>query len=103
MPLEERDVDTLSPEEMRELLRRQQVCSIALPHHRCADIVQERDAAGRAIKQERGIKRERTRERSSTYTDNAEDDELSIVLTKRRRENYRTTVNENGVEEIDLT
>jgi hypothetical protein len=65
--------------------------------------LQGRDAAARAVKQEHGIKRERTRERSSTYTDDADDDDMSVVLTKRRRENYRTTVNEDGVEEIDLT
>lgn len=35
--------------------------------------------------------------------DDADEDDMPIVLTKRRRENYRTTVNENGVEEIDLT
>ena len=68
-----------------------------------ADSLQERDTAARAVKQERGIKRERTRERSSTCTGDADDDELSIVSTKRRREQYKTTVNEDGVEEIDLT
>ncbi|KAF2622226.1 hypothetical protein BU25DRAFT_415384 [Macroventuria anomochaeta] len=87
VPLEDRDVDTLSAAEMRELLRRQR----------------EREADARAIKQERGIKRELNCEQSSTYTDDTDDDEISIVSTKRRRENYLITVNENGVEEIDLT
>jgi hypothetical protein len=31
------------------------------------------------------------------------DDEISIVSSKRRRENYRAIVDENGIEAIDLT
>ena len=103
VPLEERDVDSLDPEEMRELLRRQRVRHINLFQGIYADSLQERDAAARAVKQERGIKRERTQERSSTCTGDADDDEVSIVSTKRRREQYKTTVNEDGVKEIDLT
>lgn len=64
------------------------------------DNLQERDAAARAVKQKRGIKREYARERSSTFT---EDDDVSVVSSKKRCEHYRTTVDENGVEAIDLT
>ncbi|KAF9693595.1 hypothetical protein EKO04_008533 [Ascochyta lentis] len=87
VPLEDRDIDTLSPEELRELVLRQR----------------DRDAAARAFKQEAGVKRERTCERSSTLAGDDDDDEPSVVSTKRRRENYRTTITESGVEEIDLT
>jgi hypothetical protein len=71
---------------MRNLLRRQR----------------ERDETARTIKREGGVKRERTRERSSTL-DGAEidDDELSFVSAKRRRP--PVTVNEDGTETIDLT
>ena len=62
---------------------------------------QERDAAARAVKPERGVKREHKRERSGTIAD--DDDEISVVSTKRRREQYRTNVNEDGVDSIDLT
>ncbi|KAF3035384.1 hypothetical protein E8E11_003543 [Didymella keratinophila] len=85
VPLEERDVQTLNAEELRELVQRQR----------------ERDAAARAIKPERGIKREHERERSGTLA--ADDDEISVISTKWRREQYRTTVDENGIEAIDLT
>jgi hypothetical protein len=66
-----------------------------------AHIFQERDAAARAVKPECGIKREHERERSGTIAE--DDDEISVIFTKRRREQYRTTVNKNGVELIDLT
>lgn len=82
VPLEDRDVDTLTPEEMRELLRRQR----------------ERDAASQNMKQEREVKRERTRERSSTAND---DDEVSFVSAKRRR--LPVFLNEDGAETVDLT
>lgn len=85
VPLEERDVETLTPEEMRELLRRQR----------------ERDAASQNVKRERGVKRERTRERSSTAGEVVDDDELSFVSAKRRR--HPVTLDEDGVETIDLT
>lgn len=84
MALEDKDVDTLTPEEMRELLRRQR----------------ERDAATRNVKREHGVKRERTRERSSTANE-VDDDELSFVSAKRRR--HPVTLNEDGVETVDLT
>ncbi|KAF2127324.1 hypothetical protein P153DRAFT_433116 [Dothidotthia symphoricarpi CBS 119687] len=83
VPLEERDVDTLNAEEMRELLRRQR----------------ERDEAARAVKRE-GVKRER----SDTATDtdpHVDDDELSFISAKRRR--FPVTLNEDGMETIDLT
>jgi hypothetical protein len=64
---------------------------------------QGRDAAVRTVKQERGIKREHSRERSRTYTDDTDGDDISFVSVKRRRETYPTVVNENGVEEVDLT
>lgn len=73
---------------------------LATPEH--ADILQERETATRNVKQERGIKREHDRERSGTIADDS-GDEISVVSMKRRREQYRTTVDENGVEAIDLT
>ncbi|KZM22349.1 hypothetical protein ST47_g6512 [Ascochyta rabiei] len=87
VPLEDKDVDALSPEELRELVRRQRV----------------RDAASRTVKQEAGVKRERPNERSSALPDNTDDDELLVVSTKRRRETYPTNTNKDGMEEIDLT
>jgi hypothetical protein len=71
---------------MRNLLRRQY----------------ERDSAARAVKREGGVKRERTREQSSTF-DGAEidDDELSFVSTKRRC--LPVTIDEDDTETIDLT
>lgn len=47
------------------------------------------------------MKREHERERSDAIAD--DDDDISIVSTKKRRKSYRTTVDENGVEAIDLT
>jgi hypothetical protein len=71
---------------MRNLLRRQR----------------DRDGAARAVKREGGIKRERTRERSITLDGvQGDDDELSFVSAKRRR--LPVTVNEDGIETIDLT
>jgi len=86
VPLEDRDVDSLSQEEMRELLRRQR----------------QRGEAARIVKHEGGVKRERSRERSGT-ANNAEidDDDVSFVSAKRRR--LPVTLNEDGVETIDLT
>ena len=55
------------------------------------------------MKQEHGIKRERSRERSSTYANDSNDDEVTVVSAKKRRTSYKTALNENGVEEIDLT
>lgn len=86
MPLEERDIDSLSSQEMRELLQRQR----------------EREAAARVVKQERGVKRERSRERSSTF--GAPDDDssdIAVISTKRTR--LQVTLNEDGDETIDLT
>jgi hypothetical protein len=86
MPLEDRDVDTLSPEEMRQLLRRQR----------------DRNQAAQVVKQERGVKRERSRERSSTaYDFNGDDDEVSFVSVKRAR--HPVIIDEDGSETIDLT
>jgi topoisomerase IA-like protein len=86
MPLEERDVNTLTPEEMRELLQRQR----------------KRDQACRAVKQEQGVKRERSRERCNTAnTANNDDGDISFVSAKRRQ--LPVTVDEDGTETIDLT
>lgn len=86
MPLEERDVDTLSPEEMRQLLRRQR----------------ERDVAAKAMKREQGVKRERSRERSRTATvDDGDAGDVYFVSAKRRK--LRVTLDEDGTETIDLT
>jgi len=70
---------------MRELLRRQR----------------ERAEAAQAVKREGGMKRERSRERSSPANEIVDDDEISFVSAKRRR--LPVTLNEDGVETIDLT
>ncbi|KAI4914146.1 hypothetical protein J4E85_010658 [Alternaria conjuncta] len=82
VPLEERDVNTLTLEESRELIRLQR---------------EQRDAAP-VIKRER-IKRER----SSTIIreDREDDDDVTFVSAKRRR--LPVTLDENGAEIIDLT
>lgn len=86
VPLEERDVDTLSPEEMRQLLRRQR----------------ERDVAAKALKRGQGVKRERSRERSRTATvDDGDAGDVSFVSAKRRK--LPRTLDEDGTETIDLT
>jgi hypothetical protein len=69
----------------------------------CTKPPQERDAAAQAVKQEHGIKRERSRERSSTNANDNDDDEITVVSAKKRRTSYKTALNENGAEEIDLT
>jgi hypothetical protein len=86
VPLEDRDVDTLSPQEMRDLLWRQR----------------EHGQATRVVKRERGIKRERSREKSSTVNEaDIDDDEISFISAKRRRPPI--TLNEDGIETVDLT
>ncbi|KAF3036906.1 hypothetical protein E8E12_003340 [Didymella heteroderae] len=85
IPFEERDINTLNMKEMIELLQCQR----------------EQDAATRLVKPERGIKREYERERSRAIADDEND--ISVVSTKRRREQYWTIVDDNGVEAIDLT
>jgi hypothetical protein len=71
---------------MRELLRRQR----------------QRDELLRIIKRERGVKCEHSRERSRTANSTeTDDDEISFVSAKRRR--LPVTVNEDGVETINLT
>jgi len=86
MPLEDRDVDTLTAEEMRQLLRRQR----------------DRERAAQEVKQERGVKRERSRERSRTaFEFNGDDEELSFVSAKRSR--HPVIIDEDGAETIDLT
>lgn len=69
----------------------------------CTKPRQERDAAAQAVKPEHGIKRERSRERSSTYANDSNDDEVTVVSAKKRRTSYKTALAENGAEEIDLT
>ncbi|EME45426.1 hypothetical protein DOTSEDRAFT_71220 [Dothistroma septosporum NZE10] len=82
--LEERDPDDLSPEEMRELLRR----------------MREREAYTVRVKRE-GEKCER-RARSTTGIDRGDDDDDDFEITtgpaKRRH-----TSNDSGVEVVDLT
>ncbi|KAH4107673.1 hypothetical protein HBH46_051040 [Parastagonospora nodorum] len=90
-PLEDRDIDTLTPEEMRQLLRRQREGGQA-PQA----VKQEQ-----RVKQEQGVKRERTRGRSSATYDFDSDDEVSFVSAKRRR--HPIIIGEDGAETIDLT
>ncbi|KAH6875348.1 hypothetical protein BKA58DRAFT_119500 [Alternaria rosae] len=80
VPLEERDVNTLTLEESRELIRLQRG---------------QRDAAP-VIKRE-GVKRER----SSTIISEDPDDDVTFVSAKRRR--LPIILDENGAEIIDLT
>jgi hypothetical protein len=69
----------------------------------CTKPPQERDAAARAVKQEHGIKRERTEERNATHPNDSNDDGTNVTAAKKQRKSYKTTLNENGAEEIDLT
>jgi transcription antitermination factor NusG len=86
VPLDDRDIDSLSPDDMRELIRRQR----------------ERDAAARVVKREHGIKREHSRERSGTSgTFDVNEGNVSVVSAKRRR--LPVTIDEDGTETIDLT
>ncbi|KAF2635879.1 hypothetical protein P280DRAFT_473522 [Massarina eburnea CBS 473.64] len=84
IPLEERDIESLSPEEMRELLKRQK----------------ERDGAAPKVKSE--VKRERTGDPSKASTSFVGDDEVSFVSEKRRKRDH-VFIDENGLETIDLT
>ena len=81
VPLEYRDGDTLTLEESHELLRR----------HR------EREDAAPSVKRER-FKRERS---STAVMEDQDDDNVSYVSAKRRR--LPITLNEDGIEIVDLT
>ncbi|KAF2849037.1 hypothetical protein T440DRAFT_534572 [Plenodomus tracheiphilus IPT5] len=86
VPLEDRDVDTLTAEESRELILR----------------LREREKSAVQVKKET-IKREISRDESNTVPgSNDESDDISILLTKRRRM-LPVIVDEHGVETIDLT
>jgi hypothetical protein len=82
VPLEARDVSTLTAEESQELIRR----------------MRERQAVSRNVKQETGVKRER----SDMGEAGADGDGVSFV-SAAKRQRHHITVNENGVETIDLT
>ncbi|KAF2117495.1 hypothetical protein BDV96DRAFT_685221 [Lophiotrema nucula] len=82
-PLEERPVEELSGEEAREVLR----------------LKREREEAARRIKQEHGVKRERTGDSSSDAF--ADDDEVSFVSAKRVRSSALRADAE--IEIVDLT
>ncbi|KAI8934333.1 hypothetical protein NX059_009069 [Plenodomus lindquistii] len=89
VPLEERDVETLTAEESRQLIRR----------------LRQRDRSAVRVKKE-GVKREASRERSSTVVGaehvHVDDDDVSFVSEQRKRR-LPVSVNEEGVETIDLT
>ncbi|OBW63611.1 MAG: Uncharacterized protein AUREO_063230 [Aureobasidium pullulans] len=79
IPLEDRPEESLSREELIELLRRQKVR-------------QEEQAA---IKQE--LKRERTQDDDS-------DDDLMIISSRRHAKSFKSSTNvDTGIETIDLT
>ncbi|KAF2013667.1 hypothetical protein BU24DRAFT_452510 [Aaosphaeria arxii CBS 175.79] len=82
VPLEDRNLDELNLEEARELLKRQR----------------ERDEAAKAIKQERGIKRERVESEGQS-----DDEDVHLISSKKAKAEHRSTVNERGQETIDLT
>jgi hypothetical protein len=73
----------LNPEESRELIRR----------------LRERGEVARPVKREKGVKRERSA--TIGQMQGGDDDEVSFVSEKRRR--LPVTINEDGVETIDLT
>jgi hypothetical protein len=83
VPLEDIDVNTLTPEESRELIRR----------------LRERDEAARPVKREESVKLER----SATVgrMESGDVGEVSFVSEKRRR--LPVIINENDIETIDLT
>ena len=82
LPLEDRDVNTLTFEESQELIRR----------------MREQKTTSRNFKQEHGVKREHSAVRES----GEDDDEVSFV-SEIKRPRYNITVNPNGVETIDFT
>ncbi|KAI8934332.1 hypothetical protein NX059_009068 [Plenodomus lindquistii] len=89
VPLEERDVATLTTEESRKLIQR----------------MREREATAKSFKQEK-IKRERSGEEGSLGSGDLADDndEISMISSRpKRRRRHPTTIDANGVETIDLT
>lgn len=97
VPLEDRDIDTLNAEEMRELLRQQKVRCRSITRVRLINQAQQRGEQARNVKVE-GVKRERTSDGALTRH---ADDDVAFVSEKRSRLNI--TVSETGVETIDLT
>lgn len=99
VPLEERDINTLNPEEMRELLKRQKVgVSAGLRLESQLTHWQEQEAA-RKVKLE--VKRERPRGHNVPANGDDDDDEVSFVSAKRRK--LTVIIDEDGMETIDLT
>ncbi|KAF1830663.1 hypothetical protein BDW02DRAFT_633451 [Decorospora gaudefroyi] len=82
VPLEDRDVHTLTPEESRELIRR----------------LREREGAAAIVKPE-GLKRER----SNTVTGNGDGDNNEVAFVSEKRRRLPVIVDEEGVETVDLT
>ncbi|PSN68691.1 hypothetical protein BS50DRAFT_632589 [Corynespora cassiicola Philippines] len=84
VPFEQRDLDGLSFDEMREIIRRQR----------------ERNDAGKSIKNERGIKRERLTDGSNNAGEMMDNGEVSFISEKKRRV---TSTPQDGAEIVDLT
>jgi hypothetical protein len=101
VPLLERNVDTLSLEETRELLRKR-VSQGQMKEHDCLLTLsqQREDAAAFPVKKEPKIKQEREPEHRATTS--GEDDEICFVSSKRRKL-PSSTINEDGIETFDLT
>jgi hypothetical protein len=73
---------------MRELLRRQRL----------------REEANCIVKRERGIKHERSLERSSISSElGADNDDYDVSFVSSKRRGHVITLNDNGQEMIDLT
>ncbi|KAF2441889.1 hypothetical protein P171DRAFT_434489 [Karstenula rhodostoma CBS 690.94] len=87
VPLEDRDIDSLNAEEMRELLRRQKERQKADDNHKIESVA---------------VKKEHNTTRNRLLTDpGSEDDEILFVSSSKRRK-LASTVDANGVETIDL-
>ncbi|KAF2809635.1 uncharacterized protein BDZ99DRAFT_463419 [Mytilinidion resinicola] len=86
--LEDRPVEDLTPEELRELVKRQ----------RERDAISAHKVKREKIEREK-IKRERTENRSGSF----EGDDDLVVVEERPRKRYRTVIEEDGVETVDLT
>ncbi|KAF1970558.1 hypothetical protein BU23DRAFT_570717 [Bimuria novae-zelandiae CBS 107.79] len=85
VPLEDRDVDSLNPQEMRELLRLQK----------------ERERAAKKVKRELGHRLTRSIVADGDADD---DDEVSFAASgPSKRAKLPATVNDQGVETIHLT
>jgi len=103
IPLEDRPVDELTPDEMRQLIIQQRVWQNDHPQYAgsrrtCADMIQERQV------QTQKIKREVKRERSTEDDSDDSDDNFVVVKEGKRAKTLKSSIGAHtGVETIDLS